>query len=233
MAFTVGISTCLDHRGRWREGRDYVYLDRRYGDALAAAGADPLLLPPGARPERAVAAIDALVLPGGDDFEPDSPYPAEIPFELASPDLVAFDRALLAAARQRALPILGICYGAQLMALEAGGGLHHHIPLDLPAAREHQLPEPLGRHAIEIDDDSRLASLLGTRRTDVNSLHHQCIAAVGPGMRPCARAEDGVIEAIESLGPTLEIGVQWHPEKMSGPAGDAFLAAWVGACRTP
>jgi len=233
MVLTVGISTCLDDRGRWRAGRDYLYLDRRYGDALSAAGANPVLLPPGADPERAAASIGALVLPGGDDFEPEAPYPSEIPFDLASPDQLTFDRALLAAARRRGLPILGICYGAQLMALEAGGKLHHHIPLDLPSAGEHQLPDPAGRHAVESDDDSRLALLLGTRRTDVNSLHHQCIAAVGPGMRPCARAEDGVIEAVESLGGALEIGVQWHPEKLSGPAGDAFLAAFVDACRAP
>mgnify|MGYP003865701797 CR=1 FL=1 len=78
------------------------------------------------------------------------------------------------------VPILGICYGAQLMALESGGRLHHHIPMDLPRADDHRLPEPDGRHRVHADPDSRLAALLGTTDAEVNSLHHQSIAEVGP-----------------------------------------------------
>ena len=46
----------------------------------------------------------------------------------------------------------------------------------------------------------------------VNSMHHQAVKALAPGLLVSARAEDGVIEAIESEGPGYLVGVQWHPE---------------------
>ncbi len=230
MALAIGISTCLDDRGRWRAGREYLYLDQRYSEAVAEAGGQPILLPIGSNPRSAVQSVDALLLPGGDDFEPDAPYPSPVEFEPAAGRQLAFDRALLAAARATARPILGICYGAQLMALERGGQLHYHLPMDLPDAQPHQLPEPLGRHPIQVDRDSRLASLLGEETLEVNSLHHQGIAKPGEGMRVCARAPDGVVEAIEATGRELEIGVQWHPEKLDGAAGTPLLRAWIEAC---
>lgn len=230
MALAIGISTCLDDRDRWRAGRDYLYLDQRYSEAVAEAGGQPILLPIGSDPGSAVQSVDALLLPGGDDFEPDAPYPAQVEFEPTARRQLAFDRALLAAARAAARPILGICYGAQLMALERGGRLHHHLPIDLPEAQAHQLPEPYGRHLIQVDPDSRLASLLGGEAVEVNSLHHQGIAEPGDGMRVCARAPDGVVEAIEATSGELEIGVQWHPEKLDGAAGTPLLRAWIEAC---
>jgi len=230
MVLTVGISTSLDDRDRWRAGRDYLYLDQRYSEAVAEAGGQPVLLPIGSEPVRAARSVDALLLPGGDDFEPGVPYSAPVEFEPAARGQLSFDRALLAAARAAGRPILGICYGAQLMALERGGRLHHHLPIDLPDAQAHQLPEPHGQHPIQVDADSRLASLLGEGAVRVNSLHHQAVAAPGEGMRVCARAPDGVVEAIEATGPELEIGVQWHPEKLDGVAGTPLLRAWLEAC---
>ena len=37
MTFVIGIATSLDHRERWRRGREYLYLDRRYSEAVAEA----------------------------------------------------------------------------------------------------------------------------------------------------------------------------------------------------
>ena len=230
MPFVIGISTCLDDRGRWRSGCDYLYLDQRYSEAVVEAGGAPVLLPVGCDPSAAAAVIDGLLLPGGDDFEPATPYPSDVHFDPVAPDQLAFDRALLAACRTRSLPVLGICYGAQLMALEDGGKLHHHLPADMPGAQSHQLPEPGGRHPVEADPGSRLASLLGCEALEVNSLHHQGIAAPGEGLRVCARAPDGVIEAIEAPGPRFEIGVQWHPERLDGGAGGALFRGLIAAC---
>lgn len=230
MAPVVGISSCLDERERWRAGREYVYLDRDYAAAVAAAGGTPVLLPLQPDPAALVREIDALLLPGGDDFLPDAPYPADVRFDPVPERQRAFDDALLRAALERALPVLGICYGAQLLALHHGGSLHHHIPLDVPGCAEHRLPETTGRHALDVVPGTRLAAIVGAARTQVNSLHHQAVATPGRGLRVSARSADGVIEAVEGEAGGFLLGVQWHPEKLAGAAGQGLFAALVAAC---
>jgi putative glutamine amidotransferase len=125
--------------------------------------------------------------------------------------------------------VLGICYGAQLLALQHGGSLHHHLPFDRPDGDEHRLPEDGGRHTVLPAPGSRLAALVGEAAVAVNSLHHQAVARPGAGMRACARAPDGVIEAIEAADGSFVLGVQWHPERLDGPAGVGLIAALVAA----
>ncbi|MEE3325913.1 MAG: gamma-glutamyl-gamma-aminobutyrate hydrolase family protein [Myxococcota bacterium] len=223
---------CLDDRERWRVGREYLYLDDAYPRALTEAGAQPVLLPVGSDPREQVAGIDGLLLPGGDDFLPEesSSYADTVQFDPVSPRQLDFDRALLAAALEKEIPILGICYGAQLMALHHGGELHYDLPSDRPESGDHQLPEQGGRHPVDIDTRSRLGRILRRGEVEVNSLHHQAIARVGQGFKVSAQAPDGVIEAIESTGESFELGVQWHPEKMTDAAGRELFRALVLAC---
>ncbi|MCA9509215.1 MAG: gamma-glutamyl-gamma-aminobutyrate hydrolase family protein, partial [Myxococcales bacterium] len=152
----VGIPVSLDARGRLRRGRATLFSDRAYARAVAACGGAPVLLPTDA-PERAadvIAHVDALLLPGGDDFPPArarADYPDGV-FELADPEQVAFDAALLRASLAAAMPTLGICYGMQLMALEAGGALHAHLPVDAPSEVAHGgSGAPPAVHAIAIE----------------------------------------------------------------------------------
>lgn len=226
----VGISLCLDEQERWRPGREYVYLDRAYAQAVESAGGLPIMLPLQPDPAALVARVDALLLPGGDDFVPETPYPDEVRFDPVPDRQRAFDEALLRAAQARRIPVLGICYGAQLLALHHGGRLHHHIPLDVRGAADHHLPEQTGRHAIRLAPGSRLAAIVGNAEVEVNSLHHQAIAEPGHGLRVVATAPDGVIEAIEGEAEGLALGVQWHPEKLAGPAGEGLFRALVDAC---
>jgi putative glutamine amidotransferase len=227
----IGIPPCLDDRGRWRSGRSYHYIDASYARALDAADAMPLYLAAPAEPQELIQRIDGLLLPGGDDITPPVPYPAEVQLDPVPADQIAFDRALLASARRRRLPVLGICYGAQLLVLGEGGTLHYDLPSDVPGASSHQLLETSGRHAVAVEPGTRLASILGDAPEPVNSLHHQGIADPGPRLRASARAEDGTIEAVESIDDSFCIGVQWHPEKLDGPHREALFGAFVAAAR--
>ena len=189
-------------------------LDARYAEALAEAGADGVALGAGAGLE-GLDGLDGLLIPGGGDFAPGAPYPAGVAFDLVPAEQLARDAALLDEALARGLPVLGICYGMQLLAQRAGGSFVYDLPTERPDAGPHRLPEPGGRHAIEVSAGSRLAELLGTRTLEVNSAHHQAVLEPGRGLRTVARAKDGVIEAIESTDAARPaLGVQWHPERM-------------------
>ena len=227
----IGIPPCLDERGRWRAGHTYQYIDVAYARAVEQAGGAPLYLPLQADAETLAAGIGGLLLPGGDDFPPETPYPEGVRFDPVPAAQLAFDRRLLAAALARGLPVLAICYGMQLLALHHGGSLHYHIPSDVPEAGPHRLPEPDGRHVVRIAPGSHLATALGVAEDMVNSLHHQGVAEPGAGLRACARSKDGLIEAIERAEPPFCVGVQWHPEKMRGPHRERLFRAFVAAAR--
>jgi putative glutamine amidotransferase len=228
----IGIPLCLGERARWNATREYAYLETGYARALADAGATPLLLPIQDDIASLVDRLDGLLIPGGDDFEPPRAYPPEIRFEIVPPRQLAFDRALLAAARERALPVLGICYGMQLLALERGGKLIFDIPTDVPLSGPHRLPGSDGRHGLALEGGSKLARVLGDAAGSVNSHHHQGVAEVGRGQRVSARADDGLIEAIEAESGPFCIGVQWHPERLPNPHRERLFAAFVEASRT-
>jgi putative glutamine amidotransferase len=64
----------------------------------------------------------------------------------------------------------------------------------------------------------------------VNSAHHQAVKDVSARLVVNARAEDGLIEGIESPAHRFALGVQWHPEYAVDPADPLILRAFVEAC---
>ena len=93
---------------RRQKGRKVYSIDRAYADAVVEAGASPVYLPQQGDPASLVARVDGLLLPGGDDLPPPPGYPEGVEFEPVPESQLAFDGAVLAAALEGDLPVLGI-----------------------------------------------------------------------------------------------------------------------------
>jgi len=229
IAISLGLDLGRSGGGGLRTGRDTLYLDPRYPEAVLAAGGLPSLVAVGTPMAGALDGIDGLLIPGGDDFPPPEGAVGDWPesaFTIAPEAQRRFDADLVAAARERGLPILGVCYGMQLLALGAGGRLIYDLPTERPTAG----PHASGEHAIVCTPGSRLVAALGAAKATVNSRHHQAVAEPGEGFLVTARSGDGVIEAIEAeVG--FALGVQWHPEDLVGDARDRLFGAFVAAAR--
>jgi putative glutamine amidotransferase len=217
----IGISAVVRH---W-DGADRTGVNAAYVHAVLAAEGVPLLLPPAMGPSlvgRALDGIDALVLTGGEDLDPawfgaqPSPY-----LSPPSRERDLFELALFAVARQRELPILGICRGIQLINVALGGSLYQDLPSERPGAVKHRpdAARDARSHRIRLELGSRAAEALGGTDFTVNSSHHQAIRDLAPGLLATGWTEDGVIEAAETpAGAPWLLAVQWHPEEMHADA---------------
>jgi putative glutamine amidotransferase len=214
-----------------------VLCARAYTEAIAAAGGMPLVLPPQAAGLGAVALlsrVDGIVFTGGRDLHPrrygQTPHPGA---EFLDPLREAWDLELLEGVlRHPTLPILGICLGIQELNVACGGTLIQHVP-DLGGNLEHRAPETGDRlHGVSLGAGTRLAAVLGGGPLQVTTRHHQAVDRVGRGLLVAARAEDGLVEAVEGAAAgRFVIGVQWHPERNAdSPASRALFAAFVAAC---
>jgi len=179
-----------------------------YRRAVEAAGAEPVELPPGTP---SLPDLDGLLLPGGWDVDPAN-Y-GERPDEKigpTDPELDETELRLFGQARAKRLPVLGICRGQQVINVAMGGSLVQHL-------EDHDV-RALGRshlaHTIEVDPASELGRAAGEHRVRVNSLHHQAIRNLAPGLHQTAKGEDGTVEGVESED-GLIVAVQCHPEELT------------------
>lgn len=215
----IGITPNVRPAGR--KGSEHVVLSA-YVTMVSQAGALPVIVPAVTTREEArevLARLDGLLLTGGRDIDPglygQSP---RHPDRVAAPERIASDLAYARAAIDADLPALGVCLGIQVMNVADGGTLFQHLPEDLPGSLEHEDDDEGNSpdHEAMIEPGTKLFTLLGMERANVNSYHHQAIAQVAPGWRLAARAPDGVVEAIERPDRYFCLGVQWHPERMLG-----------------
>jgi putative glutamine amidotransferase len=228
----IGLTTYREEAGWgvWRQQADL--LPTQYAAAVEAAGGVPVLLPPvapegsGALAAAAVVArLDGLVISGGADVDPArygaEPHPRTTTWRA---DRDAWELALLSAADEISLPVLGVCRGMQVLAVHAGGTLDQHTP-DLVDHDQHNPgADTYGETEVELAEGTRIRSLVGPRLT-VNCHHHQSVAQ-HPGFTASAFAADGTLEAMERPGPRFCLGVQWHPET---GADAGLLAGLVSA----
>lgn len=189
--------------------------------------------------QNALNQIDGLLLTGGDDFNP------ELYGEKAHPALGevcdlrdAFELQLLCAAKERDLPVFGICRGAQAIGVAFGGRLWQDLPSQLPKCIEHRTTDaktPV-RHSLAVQRNTKLSHILERESIVVNSYHHQAIKDCPQGFAVSALSADGVIEAVEACSSWFCVGVQWHPERMLDCTDDAMSAkclmqAFADVCR--
>lgn len=201
----IGVTT--SHMRGWRSWQFQRFAIWRAGGKarrLTASRVDDV--------KAAAADLDGLVIGGGDDISASLYGGAVHPAIRIDPDRDRLEYALLEALGGSTVPVLGVCRGAQMLALWRGGSLIEDIYArypDLPKLRT-----VLPRKRVDVAPDTRLAAILGRTEIWVNSLHHQAVEYPGDGMRLAAADRRGVTQGLEHLGDRFMLGVQWHPEYM-------------------
>jgi len=219
----------------------------QYERAVEMAGGEPVRIPLDQSPAEVMKLIercDAVLLPGSRaDVDPakyGAPrHPQTNPSD-AGRDTV--DELLLQDAYNMRKPVLGICYGLQVLNVYRTGTLIQHIASGI----NHEAGRKVAvAHPVEVEPKSKLAEILTSApdktveghgfsraaQTDsssgalapgaqslaipVNSSHHQSADVIGDGLRVVARSpQDGIIEALEGTLPGhFVLAVQWHPER--------------------
>ncbi|MEX1025868.1 MAG: gamma-glutamyl-gamma-aminobutyrate hydrolase family protein [Planctomycetota bacterium] len=209
-------------------------LARRYLTAIERAGGLPLVLPwidDIALVDRLLDRADGVLLTGGDDFDtealglgPVHPRATPVPASKQNLDL-ALARRVLA----RGIPVLGICYGMQLLALSSPGARFvQDLESERPAAQEHRGGVV---HTVLAEPRSKLIAALGVDKVKVVSRHHQALESPGDAWTVTGRDAEGLIEAIEHRSHPFAVGVQWHPELSPSTEHDGLFRDLVRAAR--
>jgi len=140
--------------------------------------------------------VKGIILSGGPSsvYEKNAPWPDEKVWNMG-------------------LPILGICYGMQLIAEQYGGKVKRS------AHREYGLAEIL------IDNPDRLFAGLG-KKTPVWMSHGDSLAKLPKGFVRIAHSKNSPYAAISDLKRNI-FGVQFHPEVKHTPRGRAIIENFV------
>ncbi|OIN12244.1 gamma-glutamyl-gamma-aminobutyrate hydrolase [Oceanisphaera psychrotolerans] len=236
----VGVIMCRQQLGP----HPAMTLQEKYLKALLEAGALPFPLAHGLVEDeqcltQALDLCDGLLLTGSySNMEPHHyGETGEEPHTDPGRDRLSLQ--LIAVARARQLPLLGICRGFQEMVVASGGSLHRRLH-ETGLFEEHREDKNLTlaeqyapAHNLVPQAGGLLSRLVGTEVQRVNSLHMQGTRAVGDGARIEATAPDGLVEAISLLDHPFALGVQWHPEWQSrdNHLSRALFDGFIQACR--
>lgn len=227
---------------------DVEYAERafpQYAHAVEMAGGEPVRIPLDQRPLEArklIDSCDAVLLPGSKaDVDPAKyQVAADSKTTPADPRRDAVDELLLEDAYNLRKPVLGICYGLQILNVYRHGTLLQHIESAVNHEAGRSVPIA---HTVEVDTGTRLSRIVlpeagghdGRTSFTVNSSHHQSAETIGEGLRIVARCpQDGIIEAIEGTSPDhFVLAVQWHPERSveDDEGSRAIFRALVEAAR--
>jgi putative glutamine amidotransferase len=217
-------------------------MSQRYVHVLSGAGAIPWVIPLLEHDEATLRGIyeslAGLFLPGGVDIDPAAYGEARgVACGRTDPARDWTELLLTRWALADRKPVLAVCRGAQLLNVAVGGTLYQDVESQHPTAIKHDQFPTGGRrrddvsHDVRIVPESRLGRLLETEVLPVNSMHHQGIARLAPGLMAVATAADGLIEGVEVSDERFVLGVQWHPEDLVDvdPRMRRLFAAFIAA----
>lgn len=207
-----------------RQGIDYNFIRREYGEMVRQAGGQPVFLDPSIDPVFAAQLCDGILISGGEDIEPDLYSQEDRSGRRKEPRIrTSWERLLIDACDVNRRPVFGVCYGAQLLNVHFGGSLYQDINDELGSEYYHGTSAAPAIHAVTFSD-----SFMGfdpSESVEVVSRHHQAVKDVASGFVVVGRSADGVAEAIMSED---HMGVQWHPE--SDETGEKLYKAFVAKC---
>lgn len=195
-------------------------VSRHLSDGVKEAGGLPIIIPVGT-PDLAKAyvdMVDKLILSGGQNVDPRFyGQEREIDCDDYCLERDEFELALVREAIKQKKPIFAVCRGMQLLNVALGGTLNQKV-------EHHWQHEFTGTaHEVEVKPDSRVSHLV-TSGSRINSIHHQSVKELAPGLVATARdPRDGTIEAFESKGGFPLLGIQWHPELLLESANSQSL----------
>lgn len=229
----IGLTTYLQRAqtGVWDVRASF--LPEAYLNAVTNAGGIAVLLPPQPFTSQTVESVldrlDGLIVTGGRDVDParygQPPHPST---DQPATDRDDWEDALLLGAIKRELPFLGICRGAQVLNVALGGTLIQHLPDVVGSDRYSIGGDKFNEVAVEVEPGSELSELIGAGVAG-RVHHHQAIDRLGDGLTVSARAEDGIIQAVELDAVPFGVAVQWHPEE--SPDDLRLFAGLVEAAR--
>lgn len=212
-----------------------------YMRALKAAGAIPVVMPLDASEEdlkQLSKDLDGFLFTGGPDVHPFL-FGEETQAHCGnvSPARDQMEISLLPMIMELQKPILGICRGIQILNIALGGNIWQDIPSqvtrDFPLAHSQPFSYDMPCHTVVLTEGSLLARISESSSIKVNSMHHQAVKDLAPGLIASAYSTDYLIEALEMPDYPFFIGVQWHPEYLWEKNKEAFrlFQTFVKACK--
>jgi len=186
---------------------EYFKTKADYATAITRAGGVPILIPAVGSTSSYAEMIDALLIPGGRDLNPSYYHEEMLPVvKPVSRQRSDFEISLLKDVLRDNKPILGICYGMQLINVIFGGTLYQDIDTQFPSSINHRE----GYHKVLIEENR----FIEKGEFSVNSSHHQAIKELGESLVGFAFSQDKHIEAFCGKDQAFLVGIQWHPERL-------------------
>ncbi|MDP3305594.1 MAG: gamma-glutamyl-gamma-aminobutyrate hydrolase family protein [Erysipelotrichaceae bacterium] len=205
---------------RYSVNQDYV-------DALKNAGAVCLLVLPQSKEELStlLSSVSGICIPGGMDVDPKLYHQSNLGSDPIESEIDQLDLDVIAIAKEKGIPLFGICRGLQIINVAMGGTLIQDltsVDIDHTLSSKNKIRNR--GHNVSINRENFLYELFG-HSIEVNTYHHQAIDRLADGLTVSAVSTDGVIEAIESKN---LFAVQWHPERM---VQNDLFEYFVNMCR--